>query len=219
MELNKDILEKLLNDKKQSIIMIIIVVVIIILAIYFGLKDFSNYETIESLEDLENNEDFSNQVISNIEQEEKIKVYITGEVNSPGVFELSYGSRIEDAISIAGGITDMANLEKVNLAYKLEDGQKIYIPNRNDKEEIPVLSTENGENVVKGEANNAGKININSADETKLCEIPGIGKTFAKRIVDYRKQNGKFKTLEELKNVSGIGEKKFEAIKEYIEIK
>lgn len=159
-----------------------------------------------------------NVVVENDESvDEKIKVYITGEINNPGVIELSEGDRIEDAINKAGGITENASLDKVNLAYKLEDGQKIYIPNINDKE-VEVLSTENGEDVIN-ETTKGGKININNASVEKLCQIPGVGEALAQRIIDYRTENGKFKNIEDLKNVSGIGDKKFENVKNYIEAK
>ena len=156
-------------------------------------------------------------VVSEIETKEKIKIYITGEVNSPGVLELIDGDRIEDAINKAGGITENASLDKVNLAYKLEDGQKVYIPNKDDKEEIEIVSTENGQNVINTTSKNS-KIKINSASIEKLCEIPGVGEALAQRIIDYRTENGKFKNIEELKNVSGIGNKKFESIKNSIEL-
>ena len=213
MNLNKEYIENIIKEKKMGVIAILVILVIGGIAIYFGIQDTLSYEKIDDTSDLEI---YSNETQ---EVEEKIKVYVTGEVVNPGVIELNVGDRIEDAIKAAGGTTDSANLEKVNLAYKLEDGQKPYIPNINEKEEVVILSTENGENVVKDVEKSNGKIDINNAKIDKLCEIPGVGETLAKRIVDYRDQNGKFKNIEDLKNVSGIGEKKFESIKEYIALK
>ena len=162
-----------------------------------------------------------NQEINETEEigKEKIKVYITGEVNNPGVKELDSNARIEDAINIAGGITNAANLKEVNLAYPLEDGQKIYIPNINEKVE-EYLTENNGSGIIEDIGTNRfGKININKADLQDLCNLPGVGESLAQKIIEYRNENGKFKSIEDLKNVTGIGEKKYENLKEYIVVK
>ena len=169
---------------------------------------------------------YSNIIISEDEsktenkiEEEIIKVYVTGEVKSPGVIELEGDSRIEDAITLAGGITEKANLSEVNLAYSLEDGQKLYIPSIDDKEEVEYLTTENGENILETNKEGNGKININTASLEKLETLPGVGEALGKRIIEYREENGKFEKIEDLKNVSGIGDKKFESLEEYIVVK
>ncbi len=102
----------------------------------------------------------------------------------------------------------------------MEDGQKVYIPNSSDTD-VEIISTENGENVIENSSPNGvnGKININNANESKLCEIPGVGEAMAKRIIQYRENNGKFSSIEDLKNVSGIGEKKLEGMKDFITVK
>lgn len=146
-----------------------------------------------------------------------IKVYITGEVKNQGVIELEEGARIADAIEKAGGKTEQANLKNVNLAYQLEDGQKIYIPNIND---IETEVIDDGASGIVGDTTAAqGIININKADENELQSLNGIGESLASSIVEYRKENGKFETIEDLKNVPGIGESKFENIKAYIKVK
>ena len=146
-----------------------------------------------------------------------IKVYITGEVKNQGVIELEEGARIADAIEKAGGKTEQANLKNVNLAYQLEDGQKIYIPNIND---IETEVIDDGASGIVGDTTAAQEIiNINKADENELQSLNGIGESLASSIVEYRKENGKFETIEDLKNVPGIGESKFENIKEYIKVK
>ena len=146
-----------------------------------------------------------------------IKVYITGEVKNQGVIELEEGARIADAIEKAGGKTEQANLKNVNLAYQLEDGQKIYIPNIND---IETEVIDDGASGIVGDTTAAqGIININKADENELQSLNGIGESLASSIIEYRKENGKFETIEDLKNVPGIGESKFENIKAYIKVK
>ena len=128
------------------------------------------------------------------------------------------GSRIVDAIEAAGGMTDEINLEMINLAYTLKDGQKIYVPKLSDKEEEKYINGEKASNIIidNGAEENSGtnaKININTANITQLESISGIGESTANKIIQYREKNGKFKTIEEIKNVSGIGELKYEGIK------
>lgn len=146
----------------------------------------------------------------NKETEEKIVIYITGEVINEGVYELDIGSRIANAIEAAGGTKETANLRNVNLAYELEDGEKIYIPNINETEnEILDAEKEDKER----------EININKANIEELQELSGVGESTAESIIKYREENGKFRTIEEIMNVPGIGENKFENIKEKIKVK
>lgn len=184
-------------------IALIITILVIIVYNFFISKNNSNEinsteSIVESLE--ENTVEF--------EEVKKIKVYITGEVNKPGVFELDKDSRVEDAINSAGGLTNLANIKNINLALIIEDGQKIYIPNINDNDIIDYYSVE--------ETSKNSKININKATISQLQNIPGVGPSLAEKIFNYRKENGEFKNIEDLKKVNGIGEKKFESLKEFI---
>lgn len=199
-------------------IFVILIVLIISVCCFIFYKNEDEELFISEEISLEENT-YNNENILEIEEVKKIKIHITGEVNSPGVKELDEGSRIEDAINIAGGLTESANISNVNLAYPLEDGQKIYIPNINENIEEYIVK-ENGEGIVEdSKASSSERININKADTNQLCELPGVGESLATRIVTYREENGKFKSIEDLKNVSGIGEKKFESLKEYIVVK
>ncbi|MFR2533943.1 MAG: helix-hairpin-helix domain-containing protein [Clostridia bacterium] len=164
-----------------------------------------------------------------IQKEEKqIKVHIMGQVQNQGIVNLKEGARVIDAVEAAGGMTNQADMSKINLAYVLEDGQKIYIPSMEEKEKEVYISKENGDNVITGGkhvTNNAqskeGKlmVNINTANQSELEQLPGIGAAIASRIIAYRNENGNFKSIEDVKNVSGIGNAKFNNIKEYISIK
>ncbi len=155
--------------------------------------------------------------------EGKIVVHITGEVNKTGILILPEGARIADAIEAAGGARKDADLNEVNLAYELQDGQKIYIPNKKDKEKAEkkaYITSESGNNVIiQDENSNKGeskKVNINTANQSELENLPGIGPSIASRIIEYREKNGKFQKVEDLQNVKGIGDAKFGNVKEYV---
>ncbi len=140
----------------------------------------------------------------------EIGVHVVGAVVNPGVYFLRQGSRVEDALEAAGGPTEEADLVRVNLAKRVYDEEQIYVPRLG--EENPPLSppsTSSGGQV-------GGKININTATAAELDTLPGIGPVLAQRIIDYRKANGPFAAIEDIKNVQGIGEGIFEEIKELI---
>ena len=152
--------------------------------------------------------------------DEEIIIHITGEVVNEGIVKIKKDSRIADVIEKAGGATVEADLSKVNLAYQVKDGQKIYIPNIKHKEnqkEVPEYITEDaGINVIMEDKENGSKVNINTATQTELETLSGIGPSTALKIINYRKENGEFKQIEDIKNVPGIGEAKFEGLKEEI---
>ena len=150
--------------------------------------------------------------INNIKKDKlnKIIIHITGEVKYPGVVELPENSRIVDAIEAAGGESENANLNELNLAYILSDGEKIYIPNKYE-DNINVLK-QNEE--IKNQI--IGKININKASKSELMTLPGIGDSTANKIIEYREKQGRYSTIEELKNVPGIGDSKLLKLKELI---
>ena len=133
----------------------------------------------------------------------KIKVHVKGAVVNPGLYELDAASRVNDAITLAGGALDSANINAVNLARFLEDGEELIIP-----------EVDTGDKPVSN--NESMKININTADINKLCELDGIGETVARQIVQYRNERGQFSVKEEIMNVPGIGEALFEKIKDRI---
>ena len=147
------------------------------------------------------------------EAKKVIVVHIIGEINKPGIVELEEGARVIDAIKKAGGTTEKADLAQINLAYILKDGQKIYIPNTEDNDKKIEYNTANIENNIKEE-----KININTADEDELQRLPGVGASTAAKIIKYREENGSFRKIEDIQNVKGIGEAKYNDLKEQIEV-
>jgi competence protein ComEA len=150
-------------------------------------------------------------------------VYLTGAVLNPGVYELEQGDRLSDVVERAGGLADGSAANYVNLAAPLADGQHIHIPTLAEIESGEAAriaaggatglagATEAGATDASGVGVAPGeqKVNINTADNTALESLPGIGVATAQRIIDYREKNGAFASIEDLKNVSGIGEKKY----------
>lgn len=213
-----------INNKKIIITVLLIVGFIIALSIYMIYTNNSNEIDLANIimqeQTIEN--DTNNLVTNYIEEEVKMIIHISGEVKNPGIVTLEVGSRIMDAIKKAGGATREADLAQVNLAYELQDGQKVYIPNKKEKvtEYITESSGNNvivdGKNISNNNEGNDSKVNINTANLDELDSLPGIGPALAQRIIDYREQNGNFQSIEDLQNVKGIGDSKFSDIKDNI---
>lgn len=217
---------EIIIKNKKIISIIIAIIILIVIGIYFIINNFEKNKNEFEISNIEFEENKIENINAEIEEKSQIIVHIAGEILNPGVISLDEGARIIDAINKAGGITNEADLSKVNLAYILEDAQKIYIPNVNEKEIIENMSSEivksgsTQENSNTGEKlKNGEKININTATQKELQKLTGIGESIALRIINYRKENGKFNTIEDIKNVSGIGESKFNKIKNDIIVK
>lgn len=148
----------------------------------------------------------------NSKEETDIFVYVCGKVNFPGVYKLEEGSRVYEAIEAAGGALEEADLDSVNQAELLTDGQQIKIYS---KEEISQGTAVNNESSLTV---SSGKVNINTADKNLLMTLPGIGESRAGDIIKYRDEHGLFSSIDDIKNISGIKDKMFEKIKDYIEI-
>lgn len=166
----------------------------------------------------------NNSKIKNAEEEKNLKVtnkeitvYISGAVKNPGIVTLNSGERLATAVDKVGGTTEKADLNKVNLAIKIEDEMHYIIPEIG--EEINYTSENIKDDIVsKDTTNNSAKININTATIEELDTLPGVGEATANKILNHRKENGNFKSIEEIKNVNGIGDKKFENIRELISV-
>lgn len=205
-------------------ILIVIVAIVAIISYYFIFDKreewSSNQEqNLEINDQIENN---SNE--QQIEKNENIIVHVSGAVNKEGIVELKNNSRMIDAIDKAGGLRDEADIRNINLAYIIEDGMKIHIPSKEEKE-TTIIAEGNTDseivkqsNVIKSDNNKKSKININTATKTDLETLPGIGESTALKIIEYRKEKGKFKLKEDIKQVNGIGDSKFNKIKELITV-
>ncbi|MTI95626.1 MAG: hypothetical protein FH749_09070 [Firmicutes bacterium] len=136
------------------------------------------------------------------EADASVLVHVAGAVNNPGVYELTYGARVQDALAAAGGIKSEGNADTLNLAAYVFDGQKIYVPALQRAEQT--------------ESQTNGLININVANLSELQTLPGIGPAIAERIITYREQTGGFSSPEDIMNVDRIGPKTFENIRSLI---
>ena len=212
-------------SKGKKVIIGITFIIFVAISIYQFSKQNDNYEITEgvSAKQLE-------PIIQDNEEKTDIFVHVMGEIKNPGIVIIEKGARLIDVIEAAGGVTMQADITKVNLAFTVSDGQKIRIPNINDVEEvknnnIQYVSSEGGDNIIleqgKVLSEDLGivKVNINTANQTEFETLPGIGPSIANKIISYRQENGKFKSVDEIKNVSGIGDAKYEGIKDFIIVK
>ena len=248
MEINilKEKIEKIITkikkiDKDYVIIGVIVIAVIIFMIINLGkIKEFENKDNdkmtnVESSINTDNDKSEENKEQKDDNSKEQIVngggifVHIDGYINNPGVYEIKENDRIKTLIDKAGGFKEGYSIKNINLAAKLSDGDKIYIPSVSEEK---VSENNNNNNInssgkgqnVKTDRNNVSvmknnsKININTANISELKQITGIGESTANKIIDYRENVGKFKKIEYIKEVKGIGDAKYESLKNKITI-
>lgn len=144
-------------------------------------------------------------------EKDLITVDVKGAVKSPGIYDLPVGSRINDAVQKAGGLTDNADSKSINLAQRISDEALVYVPTKEE-----TTSQEAQSNASNTKENK--KVNLNKASLEELKQVKGLGSKRAQDIIDHRESNGKFKSVDELKKVSGIGAKTIEKLKEYVTV-
>ncbi|EFO53661.1 competence protein CelA [Streptococcus infantis SK1302] len=144
-------------------------------------------------------------------EQDLITVDVKGAVKTPGIYDLPVGSRINDAVQKAGGLTDNADSKSINLAQRISDEALVYVPTKEEvtSQEMPSSTSNSKENK---------KVNLNKASLEELKQVKGLGAKRAQDIIDHRDSNGKFKSVDELKKVSGIGAKTLEKLKEYVTV-
>lgn len=205
--------------KRKDIIIIIAISIILSL----GMIIFHSTKSSDILLDKSENTKISEKIKAEdndavIEQDsaavknEKVVVYISGEVVNPQVVEMKDGDRLIDAVEKCGGMTENADKNAVNLALLLKDEDHYVIPKIGENLQLNTSSNN------KSSQNN-NLVNINTADKTTLISLPSIGEKTAEKIIQYRETNGNFKSIDDIKNINGIGEKKFEQIKDLITVK
>lgn len=208
------------DDKKDKIIYGLIIAVFILIANFAysnniaGIFDKSDKVSLVDEDNLDEDQDIDSKKEESANDSIK-KVYISGEINKPGVYQIKDGDRLEDLINEAGGLTDKASEKTLNLAQRLDDQMKIYIPNIDEENSLENIDPNQAANISA--SSKSELININTASKEELMSLPNIGDKRADAIIEYRSAN-KFEKIEDIKNVTGIGDKFYEALKDLITI-
>lgn len=192
--------ERFISENKDLVIKVAAVALVIVAAFFVFLTKADNIEDDIKIE---------SEVAATEESVSSLDIFVDigGAVKNPQVVKLPEGSRVEDAIKAAGGLTDKADLTDINRAAFLEDGEKVYIPEVYEEGETSgSMSQEDN------------RVNINTADSDELQKLNGIGPATAEKIIDYRDEHGRFSNIEDIKNVSGIGDKTFEKFEDDIKV-
>jgi competence protein ComEA len=212
----KDLVDYIYYERKKIIIIIFVILTIITFLLFNNNKTTIKEEELVQDEVIEEKQE---------EKESKVMVDIKGEVVKPGLYEVDSDSRINDVIELAGGLKDDASTEDINLSSKVFDEMVIVINKKEEIKEkiesskkatITYNSQTNNDTISKEETKVSGKVSLNNASIEELCTLNGIKEARAKKIIEYRTTNGPFKSIEEIKNVSGIGESIFAKIKDSI---
>ncbi|WP_122820811.1 ComEA family DNA-binding protein [Varibaculum vaginae] len=192
-------------------IVAVALVVIVIVAVLAGWRQ-SKTPTSHTLLPATN---FSSSAVHSSAANGAVLVDVVGKVNKPGVVRLEASARVQDAIKAAGGAVSGTDLSGLNLARKVNDGEQIRVGVEDRaNSSIGEDSADVGGSAAAGD----GKISINESSKEQLQQLPGVGEALAQRIVAYRKEQGRFQSIEDLKNVSGIGEKKYASLAELIKV-
>ncbi len=227
------------KKKKIMVIFLLILVFSLIVLIKQGIGTGNVYVVSDSKIDTSNKSNIKKEAGENKSKNglggkknevklDKITVYISGAIQKPGIVTIESNKRLFDAIKMLGGTSEDADLNRVNMAIKLEDEKHYIVPRIGEvisveDEEINQVSNSGQTNTSKSNANKpdqnkSSKVNINTADVKELDTLPGIGEATANKIIQHREDNGKFKSIGDIKNVNGIGEKKFDNIKDLISV-
>lgn len=204
----------LANKKNQLFVGGIVCIGLLLVGIFFIWQKQNEEKSWENLTNTTSTT--SSEVKTSQSQSQAITVDIKGEVVKPGVYVLSNDARMQKLVQLAGGFTKEAQQKEINLAQKLQDQQMVYVPNKKEQLQTNEVNDTEGSNMANATSNE--KVNINTADLTQLQTLSGIGIKKAEAILTYREENGNFKSIEELKEVSGIGEKTVEKLRASITI-
>lgn len=205
----------------------IIVFILILLICPIGLIIKDKLESKEDIYVLTEKEKSSDESMEEqeIKKEEKnitnkeITVYVSGAVNKPGIVTLNEGDRLATAVEKVGGTTKKADLNGINMAIKLKDEMHYIIPRIGEVVKDSASEVASYGDFNQTDSSKTSQININTATIEELDKLPGVGEATANKIVNHRSESGEFKSIEEIKNVNGIGDKKFEEMKNLICVK
>ena len=204
---------------KKSFFSLLVIAAAIIIGAIYGIS--TGDEAHEPDKAIANN-DQSKNIEDTASEVNSIFVYVTGGVNKPGMVELESDKvlRIADAVEACGGLLPTADTDNINLAETISDGQHIRIPEKAIEQPAQNQSSNSNDTATANDSKNVGgnTVNINMANSEELQTLSGIGSKMAERIIEYRQNNGSFKTIEDIQNVRGIGAKTFEKIKSRIKV-
>lgn len=186
--------------------------ILLLIALVAGGSIFYNYSAEEEIA-LDEPADTAETVA----EKSEVTVYVSGEVTSPGVVTLDSSSRVKDAVAACGDFTPLADKNGVNLAQKLTDGMQINVPARTAQQNTSQTPAQNAKSAPSS-SGNAEIVNINTATKEQLDTLPGVGPATADKIIEYRQTNGPFQSVEDIKNVRGIGDAKFSKMQSRIRI-
>lgn len=206
----------LANKKNQLFVGGIVFICLLLVGIFFIWQKQNEEKSWENLTNTTSMTSSEAKTSQSQSQSQTITVDIKGEVVKPGVYVLSNDARMQKLVQLAGGFTKEAQQKEINLAQKLQDQQMVYVPNKKEQLQTNEVNDTEGSNMASATSNE--KVNINTADLTQLQTLSGIGIKKAEAILTYREENGNFKSIEELKEVSGIGEKTVEKLRASITI-
>ena len=205
MNINK--FKQYINKNSKLIFKILVILGIIIVSAVVNFRQ--NHSDEIDLNKVDSGSETTAQQTAN---SEKYYVDISGEVKNPGVYQVKKGTRLVDLIEKAGGLTQKANLDAINQASFVEDGSKIIIPSKDGSSESSGETGETSSGITA-----TGKVNINQASQDELMTLPGVGAVIAQRIIEYRSAN-RFESIEDIKNVKGIGDATYEKLKDLIAV-
>ena len=208
-----------LRDHKNLMQFAAVIALVIIALVLFGVNGQSQTITVDESSASELAAEAPEHPEEEAALPDSVFVDVGGEVSDPGVYEVKGDARIFEVIEKAGGLTKDADTTMINQAETVSDGMKITIPSK--QQAVSAVAPEQGgtgDATVTQTETEGGKININTADSTALQEIPGVGPATAEKIISYRNEQGAFQSIEDLKNVSGIGDKTFMKMKDRITI-
>lgn len=218
LEKNRVFLTVLISS--LAIVLIVCTIIVLLLA-----TPSSESRVTESLEEAVSKEELKSKkedpAKKNLASPEKAVIDIKGAVKNPGVYGVTSDMRLIDAINLAGGFNEEADQSQMNLALRLTDQLMIYVPKEGEEitmEQRLKESAKSSGEMNEGGGNNETKVNLNTASSTELQTLAGVGAKKAEDIVRYREENGSFQQIEELKKVSGIGEKTYEALKDQLTV-
>ncbi|HWJ77498.1 MAG TPA: helix-hairpin-helix domain-containing protein [Niallia sp.] len=207
------------KNKKFLLIVGVGLILLVLYRIYPSMEGKEENEYFSFEDTLKEDDLITNESVEKVESSNTvIMVDVKGAVKYPGVYEMNETARVNDAIKTAGGLLENAEEDAINFAMRLSDEMVIHVPFVGEEGSVALTEMSQQTTNSQGEAEN-NVININKASEEELQEIPGIGPSKAKAIIEYRETNGTFTSKEQMKEISGIGEKTYEKLESYITVK